>query len=390
MVRASFITSLIFLFPFFSIAQTPEPIYSFARVCMPVEWYKGQSRAWQSEIQKSPKNAYAWYNYYRANRNLTRLDHSDTANEEAKYARLSKIVADMGKAVPNSFEYNFTKWTNGGNDTGLYPYLEKAASIDPERHELFSDMITVGELKGDMALRDLYAQKWFNSGEASPGMLNYNYNVIAGLKPDAILLTAGDNDTYPIWILQAAKGLRKDVTVLNISLLYIKSYRERIFRQLGIREQVGDLDKDPKRLWSETQRRQEEAVLQAIIDNSNHPVYVALTTDKAFIASEAAHFYLTGLAYEYSKTPLDNIAVLKKNFEQNYALDYLDKYFCSDISEQMVKHINANYIVPMVKLYEHYRLSGENQKAERIKQITLQLAKSSDDQKEIIEYLKNN
>jgi hypothetical protein len=42
--------------------------------------------------------------------------------------------------------------------------------------------------------------------------------------PNSILITYGDNDTYPLWYVQVKDGFRKDVTVLNNSLLGTTPY----------------------------------------------------------------------------------------------------------------------------------------------------------------------
>jgi hypothetical protein len=59
----------------------------------------------------------------------------------------------------------------------------------------------------------------------------YAWNMLAGLDRNAIIFTNGDNDTFPIWYLQEVENFRRDVTVLNLSLVnlpwYVKQMRQR-------------------------------------------------------------------------------------------------------------------------------------------------------------------
>jgi hypothetical protein len=368
-------------------AQKPEFINGYAVELKPVSWYQEQQTAWKNELNKNDQNGYAWYNYYRATRNLLRTDHDDKRTHQEKSAVLKQIIEDMGKAVPQSFEYNLCMWMNGGNDyDNLLPYLKKATELGPDRVELLSEIIVWGEVERDLNKRTAYSRKLYASDKSSPGLLYYNYNVIIGLKPNAIVLTNGDNDTYPIWQLQA-QGIRTDITVLNVYLLKIDSYRDKIFKELGIAKwnmkEKGLDTSDPA-----IAERFNSKIIQHIAANSKQsPVYIALTCNEEFIKPIEDKLYLTGLVYEYSEKNIDNIAVLKKNIEQLYALDYIDKLFFKDISIYYTKQTQANYIVPMIKLYDHYKESGDTQKMYWIKNKILAVAKDRPEEKETINYL---
>lgn len=349
-------------------AQQPEKIYSIVRVLKTNEYYKQQMVLWKKELDKDPQNADAWFNYYKANRYVQLSQAGDSINIPNRFERLNRIVQEIETKIPNTFEANYIKWWNGYNNEDLLPYLEKAYQLDSTRYETYSDWVNHYEITRNIAQKERFLQKWYQSGNASPGLLQYNYNMLVSLKPNAILITGGDNDTYFAWMLQAVFGIRKDVIVVNTALLAInEQYTARLSKELKAAI-----------VWNKatiTFEDYQKTLLGKIAENkAGKPLYTAVTAYDGITKGYADKLYLEGLVYEYSEQKIDNIALMIKNFEKEYLLDYINKFFGQDPYETIVPYMNTNYLIPMLTLYEHYKQCDEQEKARHWKEMILIVA----------------
>jgi hypothetical protein len=72
------------------------------------------------------------------------------------------------------------------------------------------------------------AKKYIDQVDENEDYTRQAKNYLNSCRPNGILFTYGDNDTYPLWYVQEKLGFRRDVTVINTSLLGLPVYVKRL------------------------------------------------------------------------------------------------------------------------------------------------------------------
>jgi hypothetical protein len=125
--------------------------------------------------------------------------------------------------------FAFALWIGIGI-TAIMDYLRQLSSKFPERQKLLVVIVAI-LLVAFILPANMLAHNFKSHDRTGEYVAyDYSYNILQSCEPNAILFTNGDNDTFPLWFLQYVYGIRKDVRVVNLSLLnthwYIMQLRD--------------------------------------------------------------------------------------------------------------------------------------------------------------------
>ncbi len=375
-MRQLLITIILITFLGANAQDKRETVYSLVKQKRTIEWYKSQADLWGKYLETNNKDTEAWLNFYMANRMLKIYNAGVSPHE------LDSLVETIGEAIPGTFEWHYIAYYNSGlRDLEKdVEHLKKAQELGPDRVELMDDLMTYYVITRDHENIKNQAHRWFESNDISPGIYAWCYNMLQSVDDDAILITVGDNDTYPTWILQQVQGVKPKVEVVNASLIMFKDYRDRYFKELGIPAFVKDT------LNGKNYHEMQLAVIDHIKTHCNRPLYYAISSNKALYEPYKDSMYNVGMAYKYCSVKFDNIAVMKKNYEKKFLLDYIKLDLSNDISQGVVDGSNSNYLMTFVTLYHHY-VESEDYRAEGIKELIIEIARRTGQLEDVTELL---
>lgn len=354
-------------------SEPPQKVYSIVKVEHPFHWYVEQYNLWTPALKNRPHHPDGWLSYYTAARMAKILAPNEDARSEW-LKKMDEVVVSMKKAIPNTYEYYYIIAYHAADRQKKFEYASKAYKMDPNRPDAYDDLLTYYELHRQKDQAVQVSKKWKASGAISTSTMLWNYNMLASVTPNAILFTAGDMDTYPAWIMQYADGVRPDVQVINTSLILIKSYRDALFKEMGIPAYEGDA-------------MESYSIITHIVKNrGERPIYVGLSANNR-VGLDQDKLFNVGLAFRYDEDGNDHLSLLIKNFEQHLFLNHLIYAVYTDQFPDHIKDMNYAYVPGLMMLHKHYGLMEDDRQQERIKAMIMGIIKGGKQEKVVLKAL---
>lgn len=298
-------------------------------------FYDQQAAEWQALATSDCGDEDAWFHYYKTARYSNRFGSGD-------YDLGEILNAAVEATAPDGFVSNYLRYVHEQNPDLRAPFLLRAHTAAPERHEAYTAMIAHHVVNGDVERRDELLKKLHAADPIPTGVVDYNFNQLNSVAENGVLITNGDADTYPSWLLQSAYGIRPDVLVVNLHLLRgYRAYLNRTLAGLGL-ESLDETVPPPSA---------NELIVQ--LGAQPRPVFLAATVRPNLAVIDPDKLYLTGLAFRYSPKPVDNLGALATNYQIHWRLESLRQPLAENPAQAVADQLNQSYLPALLELYQY-------------------------------------
>jgi hypothetical protein len=137
------------------------------------------------------------------------------------------------------FLWSFSAWGVWAGLGLIYLWETLAALIGADRVQLGREVVEVPRRRSllltspilALALIPLVTNAATASRAGETDTRDFAHDLLNSVEPYGVLVTVGDNDTFPLWYAQEVEGIRKDVVVANTSLLNTDWYVRQLIRR---------------------------------------------------------------------------------------------------------------------------------------------------------------
>ena len=231
--------------------------------------------------------------------------------------------------------------------------LERCREIAPDYEYGLISLTAIYQKSGDLDKSEEVLRTIFDQRLISRPLQDFAYNMLVGLPDGAVLITNGDNDTFPPLALQAGMEFRKDVIVINRHLLGLNDYAETVFERYPSIKPKGKIEPDKDQTLANT-------LLKRIVDEQKSPVYFASSVRFQGLGFDP-ELTIEGVNMRSSNTGLTPEESARL-FLDTYRLDSAtDWNFAWDLFPG-VSRMLTNYVSCMIKLAGEDEMSADTKR----------------------------
>jgi len=218
---------------------------------------------------------------------------------------LNQMSQQLGNASDESYEAAFAQLKIHRNQMDADIYLKKAVSLNPSDSRLLLESAWIAERMGKMSERNQASKQALNTGLISKVLLKQAEWISEAARNGGIIITNGENDTYPFWILENSWNY----TVISLQFLNEPQYINSKLKSAGIQATV-------------SANVSIDEFIQ-VLKKSELPILLSWSIHPEILKRWSSSLYAIGPALILSSSNVENLDMLKQFYFRKAIFDYL-------------------------------------------------------------------
>ena len=259
-----------------------------------------------AQSRRDDPAAYAWL--AETYRRLGRKSEAVTAAEQA--LALDQCNSFALVVIADAVNPMLGKW-EGSDPERTWRSLNEAVRCDSTDGNAWLGIWGEALHRLDVPMMRRAEGKLIETGFLSDAVLAFSRWTMRALPENAILITNGDMDTYPTYVIQKVQSFRPDVAIINRSLLSTLSYQRYVRDHEGVPMPFDDAALErlaPERDEQGNVRMPSDQIFQRWTDQARggqfrRPIAIAATVDESFLQNYKANLVPSGGFLLYAVKP---------------------------------------------------------------------------------------
>ncbi len=321
----------------------PQPVPRLRDRSLDRASYVALAKQWREYIDRHGETAEALVNLGMAQRYTGEMEAAKAAGKRA---------VEIEPDNPMALTFYATVLSVMGEETAkALRLLERSRAVAPDYGETLITLAVTHLRTGALQKARDVCKTIFERRIVSRPLQDYAYNMLIGLPVGAVLVTNGDNDTFPPLALQAGMNLRPDVVVVNRHLLNVPTYAASLFRE---HESLR-----PEGSWkAEAGMDASQSTIERWLAEAKKPIYIAVSVPmhQLGLAQETVIEGVCRKATGKGLTPEEAARLVLERYRLDSATDW---DFAWDL-EPAVSGLMTNYVWSLVDLAQRDGVSTDS------------------------------
>jgi hypothetical protein len=284
--------------------------------------------------------------------------------------KLNYELIKIKNANQNAFEYYLYNYKIGNYDFDRIEDLKMAAQLQPNHPEVLKSLSAFYYIQGITESLKQQLAKMYSAKHFSSELSGFAEDVLNSMPENAILITHGEDDTYPLLIEQYINNTRKDVKIISLDHLQSEDFRNKL-KSEGVVIPTGN--------------KINTAFFKEFVTKNGENVVIATSVPKSYLNTVSNSINVVGIGFSISEN--NNSKSQQKKLVKLYD-QHIKKALNQKLGSGGYSELLSNYLPLLFEIRNYWIDKDDKEKVLQIESQILKIGKQTGKSEQLLKMLK--